>query len=649
MTIELARSLLGVGPDASLADVERSYQEKRQAAEQRIAAAPTDNLKAKYRQSLLEIEQAREFMMVALQPGSHLSNTQFADLPGAAPLYESAPGGPAAANAANLAQPGQVLINRYEIRRRIGTGGMGAVYLAFDRNRREDIAIKVLLPHLLAHPQARDRFFAEAKIASSLSHPNIVNVFDVQKDGQYDFLTMELLKGQTLRQMIVARKQARKPFTPADAVEMGEAIGMALGYAHKHTVHRDVKPENIWVDDDGHYKLMDFGIARLMSTSQFTQTSTSMGTAYYMAPEQLKGAKHVDGRADQYSLAVILYEMVSGDIPAGRIKPLHTLVKGVPRGMSQAIDQALEPQPEARFPTMEAFVRALAGRGRLVPEGTSKWLLGLLAVTALIGALVISWPQIQALLPNSAGIAEKKAQAIQAQGVIDSLIKRIEDKERDIDSRVRDAKSAVDRFDGMVRMARNQAEKTELEGRLREAQAEFALWNEVRTLGEQAVFLSQKLIDVRGNKALGETALREGNIEVAASSLLTAQRGTEELLSTADNLESTLKARNQFNARFDILLNLAKAESINLASYTAPLNPVIDQAETAMREARFNEAGGAYQRATAEVSKVARQMVDDLLATYTQKANAAVSSNRLKDAETLLARAKMLRDLKARL
>lgn len=649
MTIELARSLLGVGPDASLAEVERSYQEKRQAAEQRIAAAPTDNLKAKYRQSLLEIEQAREFMMVALQPSSNLSHTQFADLPGAEPSYESAQGSPAAANAANLAQPGQVLINRYEIRRRIGTGGMGAVYQAFDRNRREDIAIKVLLPHLLAHPQARERFFSEAKIASSLSHPNIVNVFDVQKDGQYDFLTMELLKGQTLRQLIVARKQARKPFTPADAVEMAEAIGLALGYAHKHTVHRDVKPENIWVDDDGHYKLMDFGIARLMSTSQFTQTSTSMGTAYYMAPEQLKGAKHVDGRADQYSLAVILYEMVSGDIPAGRIKPLHTIAKGVPRGMSQAIDRALEAQPEARFPTMEAFVRALAGRGRLVPEGTSKWLLGLLAVTALIGALVIGWPQIQALLPNTQGIAEKKAQAIQAQGVIDSLLKRIEDKQRDIEGRVRDAKSAVDRFDGMVRMARNPSEKSELEGRLREAQADLALWNEVRTLGEQSVFLSQALIDIRGNKALGESALREGNIELAATSLVAAQRGTEELLSTADNLETTLKARNQFTARYDIILDLAQSEGLDLASYAGPLGAIVGQAETAMRESHFDQAGASYQRATAEVSKAAQKMVDDLLATYTQKANAAINSGRIKEAETLLARAKSLRDLKARL
>ncbi len=640
--------LLGVDADASLADVERSYQEKRQAAEQRIASAPTENLKAKYRQALLEIERAREYMLVAMEPSSHLSNTQFADLPGAEPTYESAPGA-AANNAKNLAQPGQVLINRYEIRRRIGTGGMGAVYSAFDRNRREDIAIKVLLPHLLAHPQARERFFAEAKIASSLSHPHIVNVFDVQKDGQYDFLTMELLKGQTLRQLIIARKQARKPFTPLDAVELGETIGLALGYAHKHTVHRDVKPENIWVDDDGHYKLMDFGIARLMSTSQFTQTSTSMGTAYYMAPEQLKGAKHVDGRADQYSLAVILYEMVSGDIPAGRIKPLHTLVKGVPRGMSQAIDRALEPQPDARFPNMEAFVRALAGRGRLAPEGTGKWLLGTLGMAALIAALVIGWPQIKALLPDGKAIAEQKAQAVQAQGVIDSLLKRIEDKERDINSRVRDAKSTVDRFDGMVRMARNETEKNELEGRLRDAQNEFSLWTEVRTLAEQSVFLSQALIDVRASKALGESALREGNVAMAATSLLAAQRGTETLLSTVDHLEGTLKARNQFKLRYGIVLDLAKAENIESTSYTAPLMPLIGSADAAMREQRYADAGATYQRATAEVSKIAQKMLDDLLASYTQKANAAVSSNRLRDAESLLARAKTLRDLKGRL
>jgi serine/threonine protein kinase len=182
---------------------------------------------------------------------------------------------------------------------------MGAVYRAFDRNRGEEIAVKVLLPHLLRNPAARERFVAEAKIASALSHPNIVNVYDVQRDGELDLLTMELLQGGTLRQLMRRRSEARQTFSVEEALGVALAIGAALTYAHRRTLHRDVKPENVWVEEDGTYKLMDFGLARLMSESNLTATRATMGSAYYMAPEQIKSAKTIDARADQYSLAVI--------------------------------------------------------------------------------------------------------------------------------------------------------------------------------------------------------------------------------------------------------------------------------------------------------------------------------------------------------
>ena len=134
----------------------------------------------------------------------------------------------------------------------------------------------------------------------------------------------------------------------------------ALQFAHRETVHRDVKPENIWLGEDGTVKLMDFGIARLLRPSQFTSTGLALGTAYYMAPEQLRG-QEVDHRADQFALGVVLYELLTGEIPQGVIKPPHHSAS-VPAAMSQAVMKALEARPEARHADMAALGRALQAR-----------------------------------------------------------------------------------------------------------------------------------------------------------------------------------------------------------------------------------------------------------------------------------------------
>jgi len=247
------------------------------------------------------------------------------------------------------------------VRAHLGSGGMGAVFAALDRVRQEEVAIKVLLPHLLADPKARERFLNEARIASSLSHPNIVRVFDVQQTTGLTFLTMERLKGRSLRQEITRRQQTAERFKPAEVLAIAEPLCGALHHAHGFTVHRDVKPENIWLGEDGTVKLMDFGIARLLRPSQFTSTGLALGTAYYMAPEQKRG-QEVDHRADQFALAVVLYELLTGEIPQGVIRPPHMLRRSVPAAMSQAIMKALEARPEARHADVAAFGRALTSR-----------------------------------------------------------------------------------------------------------------------------------------------------------------------------------------------------------------------------------------------------------------------------------------------
>ncbi len=387
MTRDEALKLLGLAPEADGHGLETAYRARADELDRRIADAPMEALKEKYRAERAQLDRARE-ALTAVPGVAGLRASQVRDLPGARPMFTQS--GTPTPSAPMVVAEGQILAQRYEIRRQLGAGGMGAVFAAFDRTRGEEIAIKVLLPGLVSNEGARDRFLTEGKLSSSLSHPNIVRVFDVQQDGPLHFLTMELLEGRTLR----AEMEAKKRFEIAEVVGLGQALCEALAYAHHHTIHRDVKPENVWLGKDGAIKLMDFGIARLMSASQLTVTGMSMGTAYYMAPEQLKGAKEVDGRADQYSVAVVLYEMLTGDVPAGRVRAAREKRSDVPVGLSAALDHALESSPVDRFPDMKAFAQALATRG--VSTKTIRWVSVIAAVIAVTATSPFWWKPLVA-------------------------------------------------------------------------------------------------------------------------------------------------------------------------------------------------------------------------------------------------------------
>jgi serine/threonine protein kinase len=251
-------------------------------------------------------------------------------------------------------------MDRYEVLDLLGVGGMGAVYRAYDQNLGKQIAIKVLLPHFLDNSVARERFFVEAKISVALSHPNIVNVFDLQREGTFYFLAMELLEGHSLREEMKKRRLPKNHFSIPEIMQVAKSICDALSYAHQYSVHRDVKPENVWLCKDGTIKLMDFGIARMLDSDHVTMTMAGTGTAYYMAPEQLKGSKDLDHRADQYSVAVMLYEMLTGDVPTGRMESARYLRNDTPKKMSAALDQALSVKATDRFPSMDQFLQAFS-------------------------------------------------------------------------------------------------------------------------------------------------------------------------------------------------------------------------------------------------------------------------------------------------
>jgi tRNA A-37 threonylcarbamoyl transferase component Bud32 len=259
----------------------------------------------------------------------------------------------------SVIRPGVLLQGRYEIEALLGDGGMGRVYAARDRLKDEDVAIKVLRNELLSSMAARGRFLSEAKVSCRLAHPNIVRVFDVGvADGRY-FFTMERLNGKSLRQRMQLNQKEKTPFPVDEATAIAHQLLDALRHAHRYIVHRDLKPENVWIEDNGVVKLMDFGISRAYVQTEVTRTGISMGTAYYMAPEQLMNANNVDWRADQYAFGVLMYELLTGRVPMGVIQSLERVRKDIPKDYARAIMRTLSPRPEQRFASLRELQNVL--------------------------------------------------------------------------------------------------------------------------------------------------------------------------------------------------------------------------------------------------------------------------------------------------
>ena len=206
----------------------------------------------------------------------------------------------------------KILAGRYELIEKIGDGGMAVVYKAKDRLLNRFVAIKILKPEFIKDPKFIDSFRRESQAAAGLSHPNIVSVFDVGKEGNIYYIVMEVLEGDTLSDII--RREGH--LSEMRAIDIAKQIAQALSSAHKkNIIHRDVKPHNILMSEDGTAKIADFGIAKAVNSGTIVNnTSTVMGSVHYLSPEQARGG-YVDARSDIYSLGIVLYEMLTGNVP----------------------------------------------------------------------------------------------------------------------------------------------------------------------------------------------------------------------------------------------------------------------------------------------------------------------------------------------
>lgn len=301
--------------------------------------------------------------------------------------------GRGATKPAPVPAPGPVRLEGYELLEPLGRGGMGVVYRARQKSLDRVVALKLLPRERSGNVDFEVRFEREAKALAALSHTNIVTVHDFgRQDDQY-YLAMELVEGSDLRTWM------SKGLSPARAVEIAAEICEALDFAHsKGVVHRDIKPENVLIDAQGRVKIADFGLARLLGLHEdqrLTQSEAVLGTMRYVSPEQLDDAAKADPRSDLYSLGVMLYEMLTGKIPAGKFAP-PSATPGVPAHLDAPILRALEMDPAKRQAGAAEFRRELTAPAPAPPPPVSRrpaWILrtgvAALPVAVLLAVLLL--------------------------------------------------------------------------------------------------------------------------------------------------------------------------------------------------------------------------------------------------------------------
>ncbi len=272
------------------------------------------------------------------------------------PAGAAAAARPAAVASAPAAPPGQDLVKGYEVLKELGAGAMGSVLKARKRDTGEVVALKILKPELSGDREYVERFLREAKAVARLSHKNIIRAVQVGKSGDYYFFAMEFIEGQTVAQLI--QQQGRLP--ERFALMVTRCIGAALAHAWQHQIiHRDIKPDNIMITQDGGVKLTDLGLARTAKQdSTLTISGVVMGSPAYISPEQATGEKDLDTRSDIYALGASLFHMLAGEVPYDGETPLHVMLKH----MNEPVPDVRRKVPEVSEATRLLIMKLMAKR-----------------------------------------------------------------------------------------------------------------------------------------------------------------------------------------------------------------------------------------------------------------------------------------------
>ncbi len=287
---------------------------------------------------------------------------------------------------------GKVFEKKYRLVRLLGEGGMGAVYEAEHTILNRTVAVKVMHPVIATNPIAVDRFFREAQAASAIGHPNIIEIFDVGKDDDGEvFMVMELLRGESLEALLDKRGRLPAPRTIEIILQVLSALHAAH---HKGIIHRDLKADNVFLAVDARLreevKILDFGIAKVQGSDfdtdmGLTKTGTVLGTPHYLSPEQARGGKNIDHRIDIWTVGVLMYEMLTGEMPfegenyneilskvlMDEPTPINELVPEVPQGLVAVVEKALTKDRDERYVTVSEMIEDLMKLNERATEGMS--------------------------------------------------------------------------------------------------------------------------------------------------------------------------------------------------------------------------------------------------------------------------------------
>lgn len=316
---------------------------------------------------------------------------------------------------------GSILANRYEIIEEIGSGGMGKVYKAYDKKIEEKIAIKLIRPEIALDKKILERFSNELKVARKIAHKNVCRMFDLGEAERNHFITMEYVSGEDLRSLMTRIGK----FTIEKTVSIAKQICEGLAEAHESgIVHRDLKPQNIMIDNKGNVRIMDFGIARSLYSKRITRTGVSVGTPLYMSPEQADSIG-IDQRSDIYSFGIILYEMLTGQVPFEGDTPTSIAFKhkyekpknpkelnpNIPEVFNNLVLKCIEKDPNTRYQSAEEVLLELdriesAKQREKGPNRKKSITWSFLSISALIVIAVVIWQAIIRPTPPTPTIEE---------------------------------------------------------------------------------------------------------------------------------------------------------------------------------------------------------------------------------------------------
>jgi eukaryotic-like serine/threonine-protein kinase len=497
------------------------------------------------------------------------------------------------------------LVDRYQIERELGRGGMATVYLAHDLRHERLVALKVLHPELAASVGS-ERFLREIRTAARLQHAHILSVHDSGEAAGLLWFTMPYVEGESLRDRLHREHQ----LSVDDAVRITHEAARALDYAHRHgVIHRDIKPENILLTNDGDTLVADFGVGRAVGATapeeRLTETGVVVGTAAYMSPEQAAGERQLDGRSDVYSLGVVLYEMLTGEPPftgptaqaiiARRFtespRPIRPVRATVPQALEEAVMRALARLPADRPATAAAFAESLAavrssnqaastasaraGSPKALRTRVSKkWLAGLLGgviAAVLLGSLLRSrtnaGPELDASLLAVApfDVLDPQLQ-IWREGLVDLLSRNL-----DGAGPLRTVSPTV-----VVRRWHGRADPSSAGDLARRTGAGLAVYGSLLSAGRDSVRIRATLFDVAHESAVEEWELRDAADRV-------------------DRLTDSLTMR--------ILQGLGRTRpigSVRLTSFGSTSLPAVKaflQGEQYLRRSEWDSALGYYERA----------------------------------------------------